>query len=72
MNTAEKLETIADLDTIGMMQMHRCKEIDHEIETTKSETEIAKLKTEKAKMLRRLQQTLAQMEAAFEALGMHV
>ena len=72
MNTAEKLENIADLDSVGMMQMARCKELDKEIETTKSETEIAKLKTEKTEMLRRLNDTLAQMQVAFEDIGMHV
>lgn len=71
MNT-ESLDRIADLDQIGMMQMHRCKELDKEIENAKSETEIAKLKNEKATMLRRLNDTLAQMEVAFEALGTHV
>lgn len=71
MNT-ESLDTIAALDQIGMMQMHRCKELDKEIETTKSETEIAKLKTEKTEMLRRLNDTLAQMQVAFEDIGMHV
>jgi hypothetical protein len=71
MNTST-LETIADLDKIGMMQMARCKEIDQEIEDEKSEMEIAKLKNEKAMMLRKLNQTLAQMQAAFEDIGIHV
>lgn len=68
----ESLDTIAALDQIGMMQMHRCKELDKEIEDEKSEIEIAKLKTEKATMLRKLNSTLAQMQAAFEDIGMHV
>ncbi len=71
MNT-ESLDRIADLDQIGMMQMHHCKELDSEIENAKSEIEIAKLKNEKAMMLRKLNQTLAQMQAAFEDIGMHV
>jgi hypothetical protein len=72
MNTAEKLENIADLDRVGMMQMARCKEIDQEIEDAKNQTDRENLKIEKAEMLRRLRQTLAQMEVAFEAIGMHV
>ena len=72
MNTAEKLENIADLDRVGMMQMHRCKELDSEIEDAKNQTDRENLKIEKAEMLRRLRQTLAQMEVAFEAIGMHV
>ena len=71
MNTSQ-LENIADLDRVGMMQMHRCKEIDHEIEDAKNQTDRENLKIEKAKMLRRLRQTLAQMQAAFEDIGMHV
>lgn len=72
MNTAEKLENIADLDRVGMMQMARCKEIDQEIEDAKNQTERKNLKIEKAKMLRRLNDTLAQMQIAFEDIGMHV
>lgn len=72
MNTAEKLENIADLDRVGMMQMAQCKALDDEIENAKSETERENLKIEKAEMLRRLRQTLAQMEVAFEDIGMHV
>ena len=71
MNT-ESLDRIADLDQIGMTQMHRCKERDAEIENAKSETERENLKIEKATMLRRLRQTLALMETAFSELGMHM
>lgn len=72
MNTAEKLENIADLDRVGMMQMARCKEIDQEIEDEKNPTKRKNLKIEKAKMLRKLNSTLAQMQIAFEDIGMHV
>lgn len=72
MNTTEKLDKIADLDQVGMMQMARCKALDDEIENAKNQTDRENLKIEKAEMLRRLRQTLAQMEVAFEAIGMHV
>jgi hypothetical protein len=68
----KSLDRIADLDRVGMMQMHRCKEIDHEIEDAKNQTDREDLKIEKAKMLRRLNDTLAQMQVAFEDIGMHV